>query len=197
MKLFLKGQRCYSEKCAVDKRNFMPGEHGRRVRRGIRGKLTAYCLQLREKQKVKRTYGVLERQFRLYFQKAARRREVTGEVLLQFLERRIDNIVYQLGFASSRKQGRQFVRHGHVQVNGRKINIPSYLVEKGDVVSIRQKSRNNPFIQSSLEEIVGRGIPSWLSLESEDFKGQVLELPRREDIKIPIEEQLIVELYSK
>lgn len=181
----------------MDKRNFVPGEHGRRVRVRSRSKLTGYGLQLREKQKVKRTYGVLERQFRRYFQKAARRRGITGEMLLQFLERRLDNIVYRLGFASSRKQARQFVRHGHIQVNGKKVNIPSCLVDKGDVISIHQKSRNNPLIQSSLEEIVGRGVPSWLSLESDDFKGQVLELPRREDIKIPIEEQLIVELYSK
>jgi small subunit ribosomal protein S4 len=156
-----------------------------------------YGQQLREKQKVKRSYGVLERQFRRYFQKAARKRGVTGELLLQLLERRLDNVVFRLGFGSSRSQARQFVRHGHVTVNGRKVTIPSFLVEKGDEVSVRQKSRKNPLIQGALADVGGRGIPEWLNLDGENFTGQVLELPRREDIKIPIEESLIVELYSK
>ncbi len=195
MKLFLKGQRCFSERCAVDKRNFVPGEHGRDMR--TRSKVIGYGLQLREKQKVKRIYGVLERQFRRYFQKAARRQGITGELLLQFLELRLDNVVYRLGFATSRSQARQFVRHGHLTVNGRKVNIPSYLVKKGDEVAIRQKSTKNPFILSSLDEVAGRGVPSWLSLEKEGLKGQIVELPRRDEIAIPIEESLVVELYSK
>ena len=194
-KLFLKGQRCHSEKCAVDKRNFFPGEHGRLVRR--RSQVIGYGLQLREKQKVKRIYGVLERQFRNYFKKSARMKGITGARLLQFLERRLDNIVYRLGFATSRNQARQLVRHGHVAVNGRRVNIPSFLVKKGDEIAVRQKSRKNVFIQGALESVSARTVPEWLELQPQEFKGQVLELPRREDISIPIEEQLIVELYSK
>ncbi len=194
-KLFLKGQRCFSPSCAVDKRNFVPGEHGRDMR--TRSKSIGYGLQLREKQKVKRIYGVLERQFRRYFQKAARRKGITGELLLQSLELRLDNVVYRLGFASSRSQARQFVRHGHLTVNGREVNIPSYLVKKGDEVAIRQKSVKNPFILSSLDEVAGRGVPGWLNLEKESLKGQIVELPRRDEIGIPIEESLVVELYSK
>lgn len=194
MKLFLKGQRCFTEKCAVEKRNFVPGEHGRIMRQR---KLIGYGLQLREKQKVKRMYGVLENQFRRYFKMAARRKGVTGTLLLQFLERRLDNVVYRIGFATSRNQARQLVRHGHVQVNGRKVNVPSFLCSKDDEISIREKSRKNPFILSSVESMAGRGVPSWLNLEGENLKGQVLELPSREDIQAPIEESLIVELYSK
>lgn len=193
MKLFLKGQRCYSEKCAIEKRNFIPGEHGRTMRT----KTIGYGLQLREKQKVKRIYGVLENQFRRYFELAARRRGITGELLLQLLERRLDNIVYRLGFSSSRKQARQLVRHGHVLVNGRKVNIPSYHVNKGDEISIRPRDRDNLLLLAALDEVAGRGVPTWLTLDRENFKGQVLELPRRDEIKIPIEESLIVELYSK
>lgn len=193
MKLFLKGQRCYTEKCAIEKRNFVPGERGRH----IRTKKSGYGLQLREKQKVRRVYGIMEDQFRLYFQRAARMKGITGELLLQFLECRLDNIVHRLGFSSSRPQARQLVRHGHVLVNDRKVNIPSYLVSKGDEISIRQKSRDNILIQGSLEEVAGRGTPSWLNLDRENFCGQVLEVPQREEIKIPIEESLIVELYSK
>ncbi len=195
MKLFLKGQRCFSEKCAIEKRNFFPGEHGRSFR--ARRKIIGYGLQLREKQKVKRIYGVLEKQFRRYFEWAARKKGVTGELLLQLLERRLDNIVYRLGFGSSRRQGRQLVRHGHVMVNGRRVNIPSYLVAKGDEISIAAKSQKNEMIQSNVQEIVGRGVPSWLNLDSEKFKAQVLELPDREAINIAVEESLIVELYSK
>ena len=162
-----------------------------------RSKSIGYGLQLREKQKVKRIYGVLERQFRRYFQKAARRKGITGELLLQSLELRLDNVVYRLGFASSRSQARQFVRHGHLTVNGREVNIPSYLVKKGDEVAIRQKSVKNPFILSSLDEVAGRGVPGWLNLEKESLKGQIVELPRRDEIGIQIEESLVVELYSK
>lgn len=195
MKLFLKGQRCYTEKCAIEKRNFVPGEHGK-VRK-VRTRIIGYGLQLREKQKVKRVYGILENQFRRYFQRAARMKGITGELLLQFLERRLDNIVYRLGFATSRRQARQLVRHGHILVNGRKVNIPSYLVVKGHEISLRPKSRNNLLIQAALDEVAGRDVPGWLSLDRENFRGQVLELPRRDEIKIPIEESLIVELYSK
>jgi len=156
-----------------------------------------YGLQLREKQKVKRTYGVLERQFRNYFKKAARKRGITGELLMQLLERRLDNVVYRLGFASSRSQARQWVRHGHIRLDGRKVNIPSFLVSKGAEISIRKKSQENVLILSNIEDMAGRNIPSWLNLDSENFKGQVLELPRHDDISMPIEVSLIVELYSK
>ncbi len=156
-----------------------------------------YGLQLREKQKVKRIYGVLERQFRNYFKKAARKRGITGELLMQLLERRLDNVVYRLGFASSRSQARQWVRHGHIRLDGRKVNIPSFLVSKGAEISIRKKSQENVLILSNIEDMAGRNIPSWLNLDSENFKGQVLELPRHDDISMPIEVSLIVELYSK
>jgi len=156
-----------------------------------------YGLQLREKQKVKRMYGVLERQFRNYFKKAARKKGITGELLMQLLERRLDNVVYRLGFASSRSQARQWVRHGHVLLDGRKVDIPSCLVSKGEEISIRKKSQENVLILSNIEEMAGRSIPGWLNLDSENFKGQVLELPRHEDISMPIEVSLIVELYSK
>jgi small subunit ribosomal protein S4 len=196
MKLFLKGQRCYTDKCAVEKRNYAPGEHGRsffRRRRQVLG----YGQQLREKQKTKRSYGVQERQFRRYFQRAALRKGVTGQMLLQMLERRLDSVVYRLGFGASRNQARQFVRHGHIRVNGQKVTIPSYLLKPGDEVAVRQKSRKNPLIIEAMEDVAGRGVPAWLSLERENFAGRVLELPSREEIKIPVEEQLIVELYSK
>jgi len=159
--------------------------------------MMGYGLQLREKQKVKRTYGVLERQFRNYFKKAARKRGITGELLMQLLERRLDNVVYRLGFASSRSQARQWVRHGHIRLDGRKVNIPSFLVSKGAEISIRKKSQENVLILTNIEEMAGRNIPSWLNLDSENFKGQVLELPRHDDISMPIEVSLIVELYSK
>ncbi len=195
MKLFLKGQRCYSEKCAIEKRNFAPGEHGRIGRRRIQ--TVGYGTQLREKQKVKRIYGVLERQFRNYFSKAARRKGITGELLLQALERRLDNVVYRLGLATSRAQARQWVRHGHILVNDRRVNIPSYQVSRGDEIAVKAKSQKNPLVQGALQDALGRGVPQWLQLQVEEFKGQVVELPRREDIAVPIEEQLIVELYSK
>jgi small subunit ribosomal protein S4 len=192
MKLFLKGDRCFKDKCAIERRNYPPGQHGRR-----RSKLLGYGIQLREKQKVKRIYGLLESQFRLAFARAERRKGITGSNLLEELERRLDNVVYSLGFAASRAQARQLVRHGHVAINGAKVSIPSYRVAKGQVVSIKEKSRSNEQIKASVETARARGVPAWLDLTPEDFRGTVVELPKREDIKLPIQEQLIVELYSK
>ena len=193
MKLFLKGDRCFKEKCAIERRGYPPGQHG--TRRGRRAQ--GYGIQLREKQKVKRIYGVLERQFRIYFKNADRKKGITGENLLVSLERRLDNVVYSLGFAGSRAQARQFTRHGHVQVNGRKVTIPSYQVRPEDEVTIREKSRQNAFIRASVETARGRGVPEWLQLDPENYSGKVLRIPNREDIKLPIQEQLIVELYSR
>ena len=190
--LFLKGERCFKDKCAVKRRQYAPGQHGRR-----RIKLQGYGLQLREKQKVKRIYGVLERQFRLYFKRAAGRKGVTGENLLSILERRLDNVVYRLGFAASRSQARQLVNHGHFAVNGRRVDVSSYQVRKGDAVELREKSRKNALIQANLDTAAGRGIPSWLGLDAAAFKGNVIALPKRDDITMPIQENLIVELYSK
>lgn len=195
IKLFLKGQRCLTDKCAIDKRNFVPGEHGKSHFR--RRQLIGYGQQLREKQKVKRMYGILENQFRRYFRKAEITKGVTGEILLQLLERRLDNITFRMGFALSRPQARQFVLHGHILVNGKRVNIPSYQVKKGDEVSVLLKSRKNPLILSAVEGVSGRGLPEWLNLDRETLTGQVLELPSREAIGVPIEVSLIVELYSK
>ena len=192
MKLFLKGDRCFKDKCAIERRNYPPGQHGRR-----RSKLLGYGIQLREKQKVKRIYGLLERPFRLTFQRAERRKGITGANLLQELERRLDNVVYSLGFAASRAQARQLVRHGHVTVSGKKVTIPSYRVSKGHVIAIKDQSRSHEQIKASVETARARGVPNWLDLSPETFSGTVLELPSREDIKLPIQEQLIVELYSK
>jgi small subunit ribosomal protein S4 len=192
MKLFLKGNRCFTQKCAIEKRNFAPGQHGKR-----RVKMQGYGVQLREKQKVKRTYGVLENQFRLAFQDAARKKGVTGEILLTNLERRLDNVVYRLGFASSRAQARQLVAHGHVRVDGHRVDIPSCLIKVGQVVSLKDKLGKNVAVQAAMQSAQGRGIPSWLSPEIENLKGSLANLPRREDISLPIQEQLIVELYSK
>ncbi len=193
MKLFLKGDRCFKEKCAIERRAYPPGQHGQR-----RGRRTlGYGLQLREKQKVKRIYGIQERQFRTYFKKSDRKKGITGENLLIALERRLDNVVYNLGFGASRAQARQLVRHGHIQVDGKKINIPSYQVKVDQVVSVKENSRKNEFIRSSVETARGRGVPEWLELDPENFTGKVLSLPDREQIKIPIQEQLIVELYSR
>jgi len=192
MKLFLKGDRCFKDKCAIERRNYPPGQHGRR-----RSKLLGYGIQLREKQKVKRIYGLLERPFRLTFQRAERRKGITGANLLQELERRLDNVVYSLGFAASRSQARQLVRHGHVTVNGKKVTIPSYRVAKAQVIAIKEKSRSNEQIKASVETARARGVPAWLDLAPESFSGTVVELPGREDIKLPVQEQLIVELYSK
>ena len=191
MKLFLKGERCFKPSCAVEKRNYIPGEHGR----DRRAKIIGYGLQLREKQKVKRTYGILERQFRLYFERAVRQKGVTGENLLSQLERRLDNVVLRLGLASSPAQARQFVRHGHVRLNGKKVNIPSFLVHVGDEVTIREKSRKNVEILNAVE--VSRSVPAWLQMERENLAGRVVALPKREDVTMPIEEHMIVELYSK
>lgn len=193
LKLFLKGDRCYSDKCAFDRRGYAPGEHGQRRR----GKTSDYGIQLREKQKVKRMYGLSEKQFHIFFQRADRQKGITGTNLLVALERRIDNVVYRLGFVDSRTQGRHFVRHKHFLVNGKKVNIPSYLLKVGDVIEIREKSKKIQAISDSLSGVVRRGIPQWLDLEKENMKGSVKALPVREDITMPIQEQLIVELYSK
>ena len=193
LKLFLKGDRCYSDKCAFDRRGYAPGEHGQRRR----GKVSDYGIQLREKQKVKRMYGLSEKQFRLFFKRADRQKGITGTNLLVFLERRLDNVVYRLGFVNSRSQGRHFVKHNHFLVNGRKVNIPSYKIKMGDVVEIREKSRSVQAIADSLEAVVRRGVPQWLELEKENMKGTIKDYPVREDITVPIQEQLIVELYSR
>jgi small subunit ribosomal protein S4 len=191
-RLFLKGDRCYGDKCSFERRSYPPGQHGQR-----RTKVSDYGIQLREKQKVKRMYGLLEKQFRAYFARAERQKGITGTNLLIMLERRLDNIVYRLGFAGSRNQGRQMVRHSHILVNGRKVNIPSYLVKVGDVITIREKSRKAPPILEAMETVARRGVPEWLELEKESFKGMIRALPSREDLTMPIQEQLIVELYSK
>ena len=193
MKLFLKGDRCFKEKCAIEKRGYPPGQHGQRRGRRIQG----YGLQLREKQRVKRIYGVLERQFRLYFKSADRKKGITGENLLITLEKRLDSVVYNLGFASSRPQARQLVRHGHILVGGRKTTIPSYQVKVGEEIEVKDSSRKNDLIRASVETARARGIPEWLELQPEAFTGKVLTAPTREDVKLPIQEQLIVELYSR
>jgi small subunit ribosomal protein S4 len=191
MKLFLKGTRCFTDRCAIERRNYPPGQHGLN-----RGKLTPFGVQLREKQKAKRIYGVLESQFRRYFHQAERGKGVTGENLLRLLELRLDNVVHRLGFASSRREGRQMVAHGHFQVNGRKVSIPSFLVAVGDVVQLRANSKHRGRVEDNLN--AGRGqVPPWLELDPQEKKGIVRSLPLREDIQLPVSEQLIVELYSK
>lgn len=192
MELFLKGERCYTDKCAIKRRNYPPGQHGQG-----RSKVSDYGVQLREKQKVRRIYGILEKQFRTYFDRADRMKGVTGENLLVLLERRLDNMVYRLGFASSRLEARQLVKHGHFTMNGRKATIPSMLVKTGDVIELREKSRKIARINDSLDSVVRRGVPQWLELEKDAYKGTLKSLPVREDITMPIQEQLIVELYSK
>lgn len=193
LKLFLKGDRCYSNKCAFDRRGYPPGEHGQRRGR----KISDYGIQLREKQKVKRMYGLSEKQFHLAFARADRRKGVTGTNLLVDLERRLDNAVYRMGFVNSRTQGRHFVRHNHFLVNGKKVNIPSYIVNIGDTVEVREKSRKIQSVVDALDAVVRRGIPQWLDLDKDGMKGSIKGLPVREDITMPIQEQLIVELYSK
>jgi small subunit ribosomal protein S4 len=195
MKLFLKGDRCFTEKCAIEKRNYAPGMHGKGGR--IKSKLQGYGLQLREKQKVKRLYGMLEDQFALTFQRASQEKGVVGEVLLQKLERRLSNVVYRLGFGNSQAQARQLVRHGHVRVNDRKIDIPSYQVRVGDVLTLTTKAAKNALVEASVEAVKGRGVPKWLELDPGSLTGKVLALPERDDVTFPIQEQLIVELYSK
>ncbi len=193
LRLFLKGDRCYGGKCAFERRAFAPGHHGQR--RGA--KYSDYRVQLREKQKVKRVYGVLEKQFRNYYYRAERQRGITGTNLLILLESRLDNIVYRMGFAASRNQARQMVRHNHFLVNNKKVNIPSYLVKPGDTVEVEEKSRKIPQVLEAMETVVRRGIPNWIEVEKENFRGTLAALPNREDITIPIQEQLVVELYSK
>jgi len=193
LKLFLKGDRCYSDKCSFERRAFAPGQHGQARFR----KQSDYAVQLREKQKVKSMYGMLEGQFRQYFKKADQQKGVTGENLLIMLERRLDNAVFRMGFASSRNQARQLVRHKHVLVNGKKVNIPSYQISVGDEVTIKEKSRANALINESLEAVERRGVPSWLELDKTAYKSTVKAMPNREELTMPIQEQLIVELYSK
>ena len=192
-KLFLKGERCHTEKCAIERRNFPPGQHGQ----ARRPRMLGYGVQLREKQKVRRIYGILEGQFRRYFEKAAVKKGITGELLLQYLERRLDNVVHRMGLAASRSQGRQAVRHGHFQVNGRKVNIPSYLVKPGDVVEVRPGSRDNKTLLANRDASSRVAIPSWIELDRESLRAKILSNPQRQDIGQPIQEQLIVELYSK
>ena len=195
MKLFLKGERCLTEKCAIEKRNYAPGQHGKGGR--VKTKLQGYGLQLREKQKVKRLYRMQEGQFGLTFDRAAAEKGVVGEVLLSKLERRLDNVIYRLGFGASLDQARQLVRHGHVKVNDKKVNIPSYQVEEGDVVSLGSRAAKNAQVTASVEAVKGRGVPKWLELDAAAMKGKVLAMPARDDVNFPIQEQLIVELYSK
>ncbi len=193
MKLLLKGDRCYGDKCAVDKRAYPPGERKRKFRR----KTSGYGLQLREKQKAKRIFGLRENQFHGYYELAARRKGVTGDLLLQMLERRLDNVVYRLGFAQSRAAARQLVRHRHFQINNKTVDIPSYLVRKGDEISLKPKSRTLGSVKLSLDKKSEKGMPPWLSLDKTGMKGLIVEMPRREDISMPVEEKLIIELYSK
>lgn len=193
MKLFLKGDRCYTDKCGYERRAYAPGQHGQNRRR----KASDYGEQLREKQKVKRIYGIAERQFRGYYFRASRMKGVTGENLLLLLERRLDNIIYRLGFASDHAEARQLVRHGHFQVNGSHVNIPSYLVRVNDVITVREKSKKVARLSDSLAAVDRRGVPQWLELDKDNFRGKIKSFPAREDFTMPIREQLIVELYSK
>ena len=191
-KLFLKGDRCYTEKCAVERRKYPPGQHGQGYR-----KLSDYGFQLREKQKARKMYGLLERQFRRYFYEAERRKGITGDVLLQLIESRLDTIVFRMGFASNRRRARQLISHGHILVNGKKVNLPSYSVKGGDLVEVKESSRNIPEVIDSLSKVEHRGIPSWVEVDSVNIRGKVLNVPSREEIQLPVKEQLIVELYSK
>jgi len=194
MKLFLKGERCHSEKCAIEKRNFVPGQHGK----DRKSKLVGYGLQLREKQKTRRVYGLLETQFRNNFEKAALQKGITGENLLNGLERRLDSVIYRMGFGTSRAQSRQIVRHGHIEVNGRKVNIPSFQVKAGDLVKVRESSRNHPTILSARDATAHAPSPSWIEVDRENLSAKIIGLPKRDElVQIPINEQLIVELYSK
>ena len=192
LKLFLKGERCYTDKCAIERRNYPPGQHGQ-----ARPKFSEYSIQLREKQKLRRIYGILEGQFRRYFQMADRAKGVTGETLLQLLERRMDNMVYRMGFATSRSEARQLVRHGHFSVNGRKVNVPSFLTKAGDVVTVTERSKKVARIQEALDLAQRRGVPDWLEVSPEAFSARVKSIPTRSDLTMPINEKLVVELYSK
>jgi small subunit ribosomal protein S4 len=191
-KLFLKGDRCYTDKCAVERRKYPPGQHGQRRR-----KLSDYALQLREKQKAKETYGVLEKQFKKYYFMADKRKEVTGSYLLQLLERRLDNVVYRVGIASNRRQARQLVLHGHITVNDKRVNIPSYMIRTGDVVGMKETSKKISVIEENVSKMEHRGLPSWLEMDVNTLKGKVLHYPARDEIDLPVQEQLIIELYSK
>lgn len=191
-KLFLKGNRCYTEKCSIERRKYAPGQHGQG-----RGKLSDYGIQLREKQKVRRIYGVMENQFRIYFQKASRMKGITGEVLLQLLERRLDTVVFRMGFALNRREARLIVKHRHFLVNGRIADIPSHLLRSGDVIEVAESSRQIPSINESLSIAEHRGIPNWLDVDMKNFKGKFVRIPTREEMQLPVQEQLIVELYSK
>jgi small subunit ribosomal protein S4 len=193
MKLFLKGPKCFTDKCPVEKRNFAPGQHGK----DRKAKIVGYGLQLREKQKTKRIYFTLEKQFRNYFEKAARQPGVTGELLLQQLERRLDNVVYRMGFAISRRQSRQLVRHGHIDVNGRRVNIPSFQTSVGDEIVVREKSRKLTLVEGAREFSSHQPTANWIEVDRENLKGRVTAMPKRDDINLPVNEQLIVELYSK
>lgn len=192
-KLFLKGTRCLTDKCAIEKRNFPPGQHGK----ARRPKIVGYGLQLREKQKVRRIYGILENQFRAYFEKAARTKGITGETLLAMLERRLDNAVYRMGLATSRAEARQLVRHSHILVGGRPVNIPSFETAPGQEIEVRERSKQRASILRALDLTGNRTVPSWLEFDREKLKGKVVSLPKREDVNFPIQEQMIVELYSK
>ncbi len=191
-KLFFKGDRCYTEKCAAERRKYPPGQHGQ-----SRGKLSDYGIQLREKQKARRIYGLVEKQFRKYFREAERQKGSTGEVLLQLLERRLDNVVFKMGFAVNCREARQLINHGHFLVNGKAVNIPSYLVREGDIIEVKEKSRNVHNISANIARLEHRAIPGWLEVDGQGFKGKILHIPSREDIQLPVQEQLIVELYSK
>jgi small subunit ribosomal protein S4 len=194
MKLYLKGERCHSEKCAIERRNFVPGQHGK----DRKAKIVGYGLQLREKQKVRRIYGVLETQFRGMYEKAAQAKGITGEVLMSSLERRLDSVIYRMGFGTSRAQARQIVRHGHIEINGRKCNIPSAQVKVNDVISVRETSRNNPTILSARDATAHAPAPGWIDVDREGLKGRITSLPQRSElVQIQLNEQLIVELYSK
>ncbi|MFQ5900380.1 MAG: 30S ribosomal protein S4 [Thermodesulfobacteriota bacterium] len=192
MKLFLKGDSCYTDKCAFERRGYAPGQHGQR-----RSKASEYSMRLREKQKVRRIYGLLEKQFHGYFGVAERKKGITGENLLSLLERRLDNVVYRLGFANSRSEARQLVGHKHFLVNGKKVNIPSFMVKAGMVVELKEKSRKSLKINAAIDAVDRRGIPAWLEMDKDKYRGTVKALPKRDDITMPIQEQLIVELYSK
>ncbi len=191
-KLFLKGTRCYTEKCGVERRKYPPGQHGQ-----SRGKLSDYGMQLREKQKVRRVYWIMEDQFRNYFEKASRLKGITGEVLLQLLERRLDNVVYRMGFALNRRESRQLVRHGHFMVNGKKVDVPSYILKDGDMVAVTEKSRELQAITESLSIAEHRGFPEWVEVDTKSLTGKFTRVPSRDEIQLPVQEQLIVELYSK
>ncbi|NWF76142.1 MAG: 30S ribosomal protein S4 [Nitrospirae bacterium] len=191
-KLFLKGDRCYTEKCAIERRKYPPGQHGQGYR-----KLSDYGVQLREKQKVRRMYGILERQFRRYFSEAERKKGITGDKLLQIIESRLDSIVYRMGFASNRRKARQLIGHGHILVNGKRVNLPSYTIKGGDIIEVKESSKDIPEITDSISKSEHRGMPAWVEVDIANLRGKVLQIPSREDIQLPVQEQLIVELYSK